>query len=416
MKRFVISFAALILLDTMFSAAGAVDIVTVPMGNLGNSGEASGSGPTSAIVGAVDYTCNIGKYEVTAGQYCEFLNAVAASDTYGLYDSSMNFNPFGCQITQNGSSGSYWYDFSGGEFEDPGSTAADWANRPVSHVSWGDAARFANWLHNGRPGIVTPVPQDLNSTEDGAYYLDGSTSDAALMTVVREADWKWAITNEDEWYKAAYHKNDGDTGNYYDYSTKSDSAPSNVLEDPDPGNHATFTPIGGDFTIGSPYYRTEVGAHENSQSPYGAFDQNGNVWEWNESVLSDLYRGVRGGSFLVDSIALHAVERGGWFVPTSKDMGIGFRVVNSFGPGDATGDGKVDVSDLGVLATNYGAGTGYGWSSGDFTGDSKVDVNDLGILATYYGSGSAVVTNAPEPDCIALLLGGLASLVLVRLR
>ena len=35
---------------------------------------------------------------------------------------------------------------------------------------------------------------------------------AQVMAVNREADWKWAIPTEDEWYKAAYHKNDGDHG------------------------------------------------------------------------------------------------------------------------------------------------------------------------------------------------------------
>ena len=52
--------------------------------------------------------------------------------------------------------------------------------------------------------------------------------------------------------------------------------------DPDPGNNATFKFDSGTddgLTIGSPYYRTGVGAHENSESPYGTFDQGGNVWE-----------------------------------------------------------------------------------------------------------------------------------------
>ena len=31
----------------------------------------------------------MGKYDVTVGQYCQFLNAVAATDTYGLYNSYM---------------------------------------------------------------------------------------------------------------------------------------------------------------------------------------------------------------------------------------------------------------------------------------------------------------------------------------
>ena len=36
------------------------------------------------------YTYNIGKYEVTAGQYTAFLNAVAGVDTYGLYNTNMS--------------------------------------------------------------------------------------------------------------------------------------------------------------------------------------------------------------------------------------------------------------------------------------------------------------------------------------
>ncbi len=78
--------------------------------------------------------------------------------------------------------------------------------------------------------------------------------------------------------------------------------------------------------------------------------------------------------------------------------------------GDANGDGSVDVIDLGILATNYGAEIGADWDDGDFTGDGKIDVSDLGILATYYGIGSAASATAPEPTTIALLLCGMAIL------
>ena len=40
-------------------------------------------------VGSVDHAYRIGKYEITAGQYAEFLNAVAKDDTYGLYDTHL---------------------------------------------------------------------------------------------------------------------------------------------------------------------------------------------------------------------------------------------------------------------------------------------------------------------------------------
>jgi hypothetical protein len=61
---------------------------------------------------------------------------------------------------------------------------------------------------------------------------------------------------------------------------------------------------------------------------------------------------------------------------------------NALTPGDANGDGAVDVGDLGILAANYG-GSGKNWSQGDFNGDGLVDVGDLGILAANYGRGSS---------------------------
>jgi hypothetical protein len=51
--------------------------------------------------------------------------------------------------------------------------------------------------------------------------------------------------------------------------------------------------------------------------------------------------------------------------------------------GDANHDRHVDVTDLGILATNWQR-TGMTFSRGDFNYDGKVDVTDLGILATNW--------------------------------
>ncbi len=52
--------------------------------------------------------------------------------------------------------------------------------------------------------------------------------------------------------------------------------------------------------------------------------------------------------------------------------------------GDANLDGKVNVGDLGIFASNYGS-SGLGWGGGDYTGDGTINVGDLGILAANYG-------------------------------
>ncbi len=263
--------------------------------------------------GAVPYTFAIGKYEITAGQYCEFLNAVAATDTYGLYNQYMDYdadsNRWGCNIKRTGSSGSYSY-----------IVAADWANRPVNYVSWGDAARFCNWLYNGQPN----GSQDFSTTEDGSYYLNGATSAEALIAVMRKSSATWVIPSEDEWYKAAYHKNDGVTGNYWHYPTSTDNVPSNALISPDPGNNANFVQNHA-YTIGIPYFRTEVGEFENSESPYGTFDQGGNVWEWNETAAYTDFRVLRGGGVSDLDGGLSSPVR--WTDSPSIELNsIGFRV------------------------------------------------------------------------------------------
>jgi hypothetical protein len=137
--------------------------------------------------------------------------------------------------------------------------ATDFVNRPANCVGYWDACRFANWLHNGQP----TAPEGAGTTETGAYTL--TTDGMNNNTIVRNVDWKWAVTSEDEWYKSAYHKNDGVTGNYFDYPTSSDSTPSNDLSTPDGGNNANFWD--GSYTIGSPFYRTPVGEFELSDSP-----------------------------------------------------------------------------------------------------------------------------------------------------
>ena len=323
MSRGIAIAASVLFLVCVSLARAEVVIETVTVGNPGNPGDTRYPDPPLTSFGGVAYAYRIGKFEVTAGQYRDFLNAVdpAGSNPYGLYNSSMDSSlDWGCQITWN--SGSSTYDFSGR----PSGAEADWVDRPVNYVSYGDAARFCNWLHNGQPTgqLIGDPNQDAGLTEDGSYYLNGAMTSVELIAIVREPDATWVIPSEDEWYKAAYHYNDGVTGNYYKYPMSSDSGPRNDLIDPDPGGNANFHD--GSYAIGSPYYRTVVGDFENSDSPYNTFDQGGNLWEWNEAVLPYSYRGVRGGSVSMGSSSLGAFYRPYGAPPPSDGRDRGFRV------------------------------------------------------------------------------------------
>jgi formylglycine-generating enzyme required for sulfatase activity len=138
--------------------------------------------------------------------------------------------------------------------------------------------------------------------------------------VTRKANWKWAIPSEDEWYKAAYYH--AATTSYYDYPTGSNTAPGRDLADAS-GNNANYR--GTPFPIDSGKYTTRAGEFQNSRSPYGTFDQGGNVWEWNEAVM-DASRGMRGGAFdYYFASHLLASDRNSYY-PPGEDGDIGFRV------------------------------------------------------------------------------------------
>ncbi len=98
--------------------------------------------------------------------------------------------------------------------------------------------------------------------------------------------------------------------------------------------------------------------------------------------------------------------------------------------GDANWDFKVTLSDLTILATNYGTSSGATWYDGDFNNSGTVTLADLTMLATNYGfdgtdgsqtlldifyDGPAGGSGVPEPSTMVLLaLAGPALLVKKR--
>ncbi len=288
--------------------ASAVTINTVPVGNPGNTADTEvmiQDGTTG--YGSVSYNYRIGTHEVTNSQYAEFLNAKAASDPLALYSPFMgNVSDIG-GITRSGSSPSFTY-----------ATIAGRGDKPVNHVTWYDTIRFANWLHNG---------QGSGDTETGAYTLLGGTPTPSNgLSITRNAGATWFLTSEDEWYKAAYHKNDGVTGNYFDYPTASNTAP--TAEAPPGGsNSANYWPTLSDLT--------DVGAYTGSDSPYGTFDQGGNAWEWNEALISGTFRGIRGGVPDFSSDPLLSSYRGDDFNPAFDFSVWGFRLATIPEPSSA---------------------------------------------------------------------------------
>ncbi len=83
-----------------------------------------------------------------------------------------------------------------------------------------------------------------------------------------------------------------------------------------------------------------------------------------------------------------------------------------FLPGDGNLDGRVDLTDFGLLKAHFGSGTLL--SEGDFDLDRDVDLSDFGLLKANFGkTGGAGAVAVPEPPAGVL---GLLALVGLGLR
>jgi len=330
------------------TAAHAVTIDWVTVGDPGNANDTTG-------YGAVADSYRIGKYEVTIGQYTDFLNAVAATDPYSLYNESMATALNIAGISRTGASGSYTYSVIGPSGSTPAGASSP-GNRPITYVSWFDAARFANWMHNGQLTGAAGAA----STETGAYTLGGATSGNA---VAKNAATQFYIPTEDQWYKAAYYKGSGTNAGYWTYATRSDTVPGNVIGSlPNQVNYTYFdgTDVFPSVTQVANFetnqnYLTDVGAFTNSASAYGTFDQSGNVNEWNDlGGSTGSSRGVRGGSFSEYFGFVVSSSNRGSVDPTDEIAVTGFRLASpASGP---SGVPEIDPAGLGsVLALVTGA-------------------------------------------------------------
>lgn len=279
-------------LATLLAAApaAALDIDYVAVRDPGNAANFFGAG-------AVAYDFAISKYEITNSQYVGFLNEVANEvDANELWDPSMPGIVF--PVVPIG-------------FERFYEVLPGFENKPVVGVSFWDATRFANWLHNGQPRGL----QDGTTTEDGAYQLTAPL--IADNLVVRSGGAQAFVASEDEWVKAAYYDPalSAGLGGYHAYPI---GAPQPTCAAPGPTPGAANC----DAAVGGP---TGVGSYPGSPSPYGTHDQGGNVWELTEEVAEPGERRVRGGAFDSPLNALDPTFSSALIASNDSDV-VGFRV------------------------------------------------------------------------------------------
>lgn len=193
-------------------------------------------------------------------------------------------------------------------------------NRPATGISWNEAARFVNWLN-----ISNSFSPAYKFTTDGynddiALWESGDAGYNAANPF-RNANAHYYLPSEDEWYKAAYYDpNKSGGAGYYDYATGSDSAP---------------TEVAGGMTSGTAVYNGQVGpadiTNAGGLSAYGTMAQNGNVWEWGESIftaqnVSAVDSRVLRSGFWNDGFGILAASHRYEIGPKLEYYDVGFRV------------------------------------------------------------------------------------------
>ncbi|HLB34704.1 MAG TPA: SUMF1/EgtB/PvdO family nonheme iron enzyme, partial [Chthoniobacterales bacterium] len=298
------------------------DALDLEFVTIGDSGNASDQTVGYHALGAVDYEYQIGKYEVTAKQYCDFLKAVASKhDPHGLYKTAMSTDQqAACIARMELPAGGYDY-----------APLVGRGKFPITYVSLYDAERYCNWLENGCPTSEQGKKIVAASTEHGAYLFK-KVGDQEMVEFNPEAH--YYLPQENEWVKAAYYKGKGKNSGYWNYPTQHNIAPCNGYGDrTNQANYKTPSILWQTKNDGI----TPVDCFNQSVGSYGTYDMGGNVAEWTSSLNASSLAIVRGGSWKSEYSIYGNNELMRTAPPKSYDPSeatnfIGFRVASSLVP------------------------------------------------------------------------------------
>lgn len=138
-----------------------------------------------------------------------------------------------------------------------------------TNIGWEYAARYANWLHNGKVN-------ELWAFESGVYDTStfGENGDGTLTHDVEPAAGaRFWLPRRDEWVKAAHYDPDrygAGEGGYWQFGDSSDTQPVGDLLPGEGGERNAFQ----DLTV------LPVGSFPDVQSPWGLLDISGGEEEW----------------------------------------------------------------------------------------------------------------------------------------
>jgi formylglycine-generating enzyme required for sulfatase activity len=261
-------------------------------------------------VGRVDYTYRISKTEMSAADWAPFANAnLRIGDPW-----ETGLNAYFGQMLDIGPGG----------ILQPRTDIPAGDRLNLGSVTWYDAARYCNWLHNGKA-------ETREAMEYGAYDLRGFLPNPNPITPpTRLPGATFFLPTDDEWVKAVHfdpNRYGTEQPGYWDYPYASDSPPV-------PGPVGVGNTNAGYHPQTDPLLSFRVGAYTYVSSPWGLLDASGGVSEWLETPSKfglptrayDGFAAFRSQS--PNALSLDHIAPTGEEIPQSRWFWLGFRVAS----------------------------------------------------------------------------------------
>ncbi|HZW10681.1 MAG TPA: SUMF1/EgtB/PvdO family nonheme iron enzyme [Phycisphaerales bacterium] len=245
------------------AAAESLDITWHTVGAPGNHPWEDDRYPNHAFYGRgrVEHVYRMSETEVTAGQWIDFVRA------YGPHaDDPFEQGLLGWYISGSYQDGQLRYEVLDG-FE----------NHPTD-ADWRMAARFCNWMHNGRidepwafEGGVYDTSTFTSNNDPPPFYNDEDT---------HAPDARYWIPTLDEWMKAVYYDPDKDgAGGWWEQPNGTDTML--IAEWPENGGE-TNAGLAAVYGGGTWDPRLHAGLYPDVRTPWGLLDASGGLREWTE--------------------------------------------------------------------------------------------------------------------------------------
>lgn len=299
---------------------------TFQMGDSFSEGDSS-ERPTHTVTVNSFY---MDKYDITNGQYCQYLNSVLGSSIYvadgGMYGGDMVYGS-GNNQPYCGTSDSYYrslIDYSGGVFSVRIRDGRNMSNDPMIYVSWYGAAAYCNWLsqQEGKEPCYNLSTWEYDFSKNG-----------------------YRLPTEAEWEYAARGGLSGKRFPWGDTISHSQTSYWSYWEEGHPYYQYDVNPTEGCHPIwssgGVSPYTAPVGSF--AANGYGLYDMAGNACQWcndwygayNSNPQTNptgpangncrIYRG--GGGVDTAYNCRVSYRNGSYFTPDDYSIHLGFRVV-----------------------------------------------------------------------------------------